>query len=53
MAFLAELLEYLFKYVVLLAVAVGGVFFGKYMRKRKNAQAVDESNTQTVEEQDA
>lgn len=44
MAFWAEFFEYLFKYVVLLAIAVGGVFFGKYLRAKKNEKITEEKD---------
>lgn len=33
--FLNEFLTYLFKFVVLLLIAIGGCFFGKFLRTRK------------------
>ncbi len=36
MAFLGELIEYVITFVILAAIAVGGVFFGKFLRVRKN-----------------
>ena len=42
MAFLGELVRYLVSYILLIAIAVGGVFFGGFLRKRKNQKAAEE-----------
>ncbi len=41
MAFLGEFVRYLVSYVILAAIAIGGVFFGKYLRLKKNQKASD------------
>lgn len=38
MAFLASLIQYLVIMIILVAVAVGGVFTGKHLRTKKNAK---------------
>ncbi len=38
MPILASLIQYVVTFLVLVAVAVGGVFFGRFLRKRKNAK---------------
>lgn len=38
MSILASFIQYFVIFLVLVAIAVGGVFFGKYLRKRKNAK---------------
>lgn len=42
MLFLTGFLWYGFLFICLLGVAVGGVFMGKYLRKKKDAKAVSE-----------
>jgi hypothetical protein len=38
MPILASFIQYVVTFLVLVAVAVGGVFFGRFLRKRKNAK---------------
>lgn len=38
MAFLGSFIQYVVTFVILVAVAAGGVFFGKYLRKRKDSK---------------
>lgn len=42
MAFLGELLEYVITYVILIAIAIGGLFFGKFLRTKKNQKTSEE-----------
>lgn len=42
MAFFGELLRYLVSYVILIAIAIGGLFFGKFLRTRKNNKSAEE-----------
>lgn len=42
MAFLGELVRYLVSFVILIAVAIGGLFFGKYLRTKKNSKSAEE-----------
>ncbi len=39
MPFLASFIEYVVVFLILAAIAVGGVFFGRFLRKKKNAKA--------------
>ncbi len=43
MAFLGEFVRYLVSYVILIAIAIGGVFFGKYLRTKKNQKTASEN----------
>lgn len=38
MSILASFIQYVVTFLVLVAVAVGGVCFGRFLRKRKNAK---------------
>ncbi|MGN0438984.1 MAG: hypothetical protein ACI4F4_10710 [Lachnospiraceae bacterium] len=46
MAFISELLTYLFKFIILGAVAVAGVLCGAKMKKNKNAKEASGSEMQ-------
>lgn len=39
MPFLASFIQYIIIFLVLAAIAVGGVFLGRFLRKKKNAKA--------------
>lgn len=43
MEFLGALITYGLKFIVLGAVALGGVLFGSFLRKRKNASTAEEN----------
>lgn len=44
MAFLGSFVQYIVILLILAAIAVGGVFFGKYLRNKKDAkEASDET----------
>ncbi len=40
MAFLGCLIEYVGKMIILAALAVGGIFLGRFLRKKKDAKNV-------------
>ncbi len=42
MAFLTSLVQYLVSYVILIAIAIGGLFFGKHLRDKKNQKTTQE-----------
>ncbi len=43
MAFLTSFLQYFIILILLAALAVGGVFFGRFLRKKKDASASGET----------
>lgn len=49
MGFLGSLLWYSVLFVFLVAVAIAGIFVGKTLRKRKDAKASLEPNTENKE----
>ena len=44
MAFLGTLIQYVVIFIVLAAIGVGGVFFGKFLRSKKNEKAAAEAS---------
>lgn len=40
MAFLASFIQYIVIFLILAAIAVGGIFFGRFLRKRKNTKEI-------------
>ncbi|MFP3152994.1 vanadium nitrogenase [Lachnospiraceae bacterium ZAX-1] len=50
MAFLGSFIEYIIRFVILAAVAVGGLFLGKFLRVKKDAkEAAVAASEQTKE----
>ena len=47
MAFLASFFEYVVVLIILAAVAVGGIFAGKTLRKKKDVKAAAEASDET------
>lgn len=44
MAFVASFIQYVVIMIILAALAVGGVFFGKFLRNKKDAKEAIASN---------
>ena len=39
MTFLTSFIQYIFIFLILAAIAVGGIFLGRFLRKKKDAKA--------------